>query len=168
MRNQSSGHIISISSVSGVEALPGLGCYASSKHALEALHESEGPILIKQGIRFSLIEPGPVKTEILSKSCRGDRQIVNHEKSLYGQFLTSFMNDFEQMINNAPTTPVVIANLVIDVLKSDKLDIVRYQPDEFSLNHVQSIKKDPTGAEAFRFKSSLVDQHTKTRESQAL
>ena len=40
MRKQESGCIVNISSILGQSALPGFGCYAASKHAIESLSES--------------------------------------------------------------------------------------------------------------------------------
>jgi NAD(P)-dependent dehydrogenase (short-subunit alcohol dehydrogenase family) len=61
MKTQHSGHILNISSTSGVRAVPGLGLYAASKFALEGLCESLAVTLSPWDIKVSLIEPGTVK-----------------------------------------------------------------------------------------------------------
>lgn len=60
MRKEEKGHIINISSTSGVRAVPGLGLYAASKFALEALSESMAVTLSPFNIKVSVIEPGTV------------------------------------------------------------------------------------------------------------
>ena len=58
MREQHFGHIINISSASGVGAFPGLGLYAASKFALEGLSESLAVTVSPWNIKVSLVEPG--------------------------------------------------------------------------------------------------------------
>jgi NAD(P)-dependent dehydrogenase (short-subunit alcohol dehydrogenase family) len=63
MQSQHSGHIINISSTSGVRALPGLGLYASSKFALEGLSEALAVTLSPWNIQVAIVEPGAVKND---------------------------------------------------------------------------------------------------------
>lgn len=63
MRAQNSGHIINISSTSGVRAVPGLGLYAASKFALEGMSESLAVTLSPWNIKVSIVEPGTVKNQ---------------------------------------------------------------------------------------------------------
>ncbi len=64
------GRIVHIGSVGGRLAAPGLGPYSASKHALEALAETQRQEFALSGtpIRVSLVEPGEVKTAIWDKS----------------------------------------------------------------------------------------------------
>ena len=70
------GRIVHIGSVGGRVASPGLGPYSASKHALEALAESQRAEFAGAGspIRVSLIEPGEVKTAIWDKGDDVDRR----------------------------------------------------------------------------------------------
>jgi NAD(P)-dependent dehydrogenase (short-subunit alcohol dehydrogenase family) len=63
MRNQGSGHIIQISSIGGVIALPNLGLYHTSKWALEAFSESLSQEVAQWGINVSIVEPGGYDTD---------------------------------------------------------------------------------------------------------
>ena len=58
------GRIVFISSVSGLIATPGTGAYNASKFALEALADSLRMELRPWGIRVSLVEPGPIRTDM--------------------------------------------------------------------------------------------------------
>ncbi|VXC11918.1 Short-chain dehydrogenase [Pseudomonas sp. 8AS] len=60
--------VINIGSVSGRVATPMTGCYAATKHALEAVSDALRVELSAQGIEVVLIEPGPVRTPIWSKA----------------------------------------------------------------------------------------------------
>jgi short-subunit dehydrogenase len=66
MRAQQSGRIINVSSIAGKTSMPGGGWYAASKFAVEALSDSLRWETNKFGIKVSLIEPGPIKTEFAS------------------------------------------------------------------------------------------------------
>ncbi len=64
MREQKSGKIINISSISGQVGFPGLSPYVSSKHALEGWSESLRLEVKPFGINVALVEPGSYNTNI--------------------------------------------------------------------------------------------------------
>jgi NAD(P)-dependent dehydrogenase (short-subunit alcohol dehydrogenase family) len=80
MRLRHAGHIINISSESGLEYYPGDGAYGVSKHALNALSEYIQRENQDFNIRVDSICPGMVVTEMTENSPR-----LNHEKCLYPQ-----------------------------------------------------------------------------------
>lgn len=65
MRNQRSGHIVNVSSVVGLFAVPFWGFYSASKFALEGYTEALRHELKPFGIRVSLVEPGFTRTDFL-------------------------------------------------------------------------------------------------------
>ncbi len=56
------GTVVMMSSVAGVVAAPGMGAYAASKFALEALSMSLRAELAGTGVRVLVVRPGPVDT----------------------------------------------------------------------------------------------------------
>jgi NAD(P)-dependent dehydrogenase (short-subunit alcohol dehydrogenase family) len=64
------GRIVHIGSIGGRVASPGLGPYSASKHALEALAETQRHELARANtkIRVALIEPGEIATAIWEKA----------------------------------------------------------------------------------------------------
>ena len=58
------GRIVNIGSIGGRVALPLLGPYAASKHAMEGLTDSLRRELRPWGIQVSIVRPGPIATEI--------------------------------------------------------------------------------------------------------
>jgi len=78
MRSKRSGHIINISSESGLEHYSGDGAYGVSKHALNALGEYIQRENQDLNIRVDTICPGMVVTE-MSKNSPG----LDHSKCLY-------------------------------------------------------------------------------------
>jgi NAD(P)-dependent dehydrogenase (short-subunit alcohol dehydrogenase family) len=62
------GRIVLVTSIGGIFALPIVGPYAASKHALEAIGDSLRVELRPWGIGVSIVEPGAVATNIFAKS----------------------------------------------------------------------------------------------------
>ncbi len=78
MREQRRGHIVNISSESGLEYYQGNGAYGVAKHALNAMGEYIQRENQELGIRVDTICPGMVVTEMTEDS-RG----LDHAKCLY-------------------------------------------------------------------------------------
>ena len=78
MRRQENGHIINISSESGMEYFPRDSVYGTSKHAFNALAEYAQRENQDLGIRINTICPGMVVTE-MTKATSG----LNHDKCLF-------------------------------------------------------------------------------------
>ncbi|MDO5605827.1 MAG: SDR family NAD(P)-dependent oxidoreductase [Paracoccus sp. (in: a-proteobacteria)] len=66
MRAQKSGHIILVSSVAGVVAVPNAGIYEGTKFAVEGIAEALAAEVAQFGIHVTLIEPGAFATDFLS------------------------------------------------------------------------------------------------------
>jgi NADP-dependent 3-hydroxy acid dehydrogenase YdfG len=65
---QGSGDLVNLSSISGTKVpRAGIGWYAGTKHALEALTESLRMECAGTGVRVSCIEPGMTQTEIFAE-----------------------------------------------------------------------------------------------------
>ena len=62
------GRIVFMGSIAGRSALPFLGAYASSKHALEAIADSLRVELEPFGVGVTIVEPGTILTPIWTKS----------------------------------------------------------------------------------------------------
>ncbi len=78
MRAQRSGHIINISSESGIEYYPGDAAYGTSKHALNALDEYLQRENQELSIRVNTICPGMVVSEMTA-----DEPHLNRTKCLF-------------------------------------------------------------------------------------
>jgi NADP-dependent 3-hydroxy acid dehydrogenase YdfG len=68
LRKQRSGHILNLSSIGGVVGGPGIGFYNATKFAVEGISEALAAELAPLGIRVTLIEPGPFRTDFLGRS----------------------------------------------------------------------------------------------------
>ncbi len=88
MRKQGFGRIINVSSIAGKTSMPGGGWYAASKFAVEAISDSIRWETQKFGIKVSIIEPGPIKTDF---GTNVGKNIVAPENSPYGNLLKNLL-----------------------------------------------------------------------------
>lgn len=122
MRANNSGKIIQISSRSGFRPLPSISIYAASKFALEGLSETMAALLKPWNISVSLIEPGPVNTELDYLSPYGTR-LNSHEDPYLPIFEKSGLLDPYSPIAQEPSE---IASIVLEIIESSQPHL-RYQ-----------------------------------------
>jgi NAD(P)-dependent dehydrogenase (short-subunit alcohol dehydrogenase family) len=86
MRGRRRGHIVNISSMTGLVTNPPNIYYSSTKHALEAVTEGLSKELAPFGIRVTAIEPGAFRTDYVTRSMRETRApIDDYTESVVGQ-----------------------------------------------------------------------------------
>ncbi|MFF2481734.1 SDR family oxidoreductase [Paenibacillus sp. NPDC058071] len=79
MRKNRSGHIINISSMGGVQSLPTLPIYCSSKAALESLSEGLAAEVKDLGINITLVEPAGFKTGFQANTQENKNEIADYK-----------------------------------------------------------------------------------------
>jgi NAD(P)-dependent dehydrogenase (short-subunit alcohol dehydrogenase family) len=84
MRSQGSGHILQISSIGGVAAFLNTGIYHATKWALEGFSESLAQEVESFGIRVTIVEPGPFRTD-----WNGDSMIRAEPMAAYDEVLAA-------------------------------------------------------------------------------
>jgi NAD(P)-dependent dehydrogenase (short-subunit alcohol dehydrogenase family) len=67
LREQKSGHIVNVSSVLGLTAVPGWGLYCAAKFALEGLSEALAAEVADFGVAVTIVEPGYFRTDFLTR-----------------------------------------------------------------------------------------------------
>jgi NAD(P)-dependent dehydrogenase (short-subunit alcohol dehydrogenase family) len=91
---RSRGRIVFIGSIAGQSALPFLGPYAASKHALEAVADTLRLELRPFGVHVALVQPGTIKTPIWTKSAAVADGLANGAGAelagLYGERIAAF------------------------------------------------------------------------------
>lgn len=97
LRKQGSGHILNLSSIGGLIGGAGMGFYNASKFAVEGLSEALAAELAPLGIRVTVIEPGPFRTDFLGRSgVIAEKKIADYDKTA-GNMRRYFMeNDGKQ------------------------------------------------------------------------
>ena len=71
MLAQGSGAIVNTSSTAGVAAIPNIGLYTASKHAVIGLTKASALEVARSGIRINAVAPGPVETGLLHRMVDG-------------------------------------------------------------------------------------------------
>ena len=70
MRKRGRGHIVNISSMGGLVGFPGVGYYNATKFAVEGMSEALAKETAPLGIKLTLIEPGPFRTDWSGRSLK--------------------------------------------------------------------------------------------------
>ena len=88
------GRIVNVGSIAGHSALPFLGAYAASKHALEAVTDALRVELQPFGIEVAIVEPGTIGTPMWRKGAEGFQRLAADMPDdlgrLYGGRLEAF------------------------------------------------------------------------------
>ena len=116
MRKQKSGAIVNISSGAGRFGYPGGSAYVSTKFAVEGLSESMAYELEPFGIKVILIEPGVIKTNIANGMVIAEKS--QNPNSPYSQIMRKMSISFEHMLENASSSPDVVAKVVLQAVTS--------------------------------------------------
>ncbi|MBL0725665.1 MAG: SDR family NAD(P)-dependent oxidoreductase [Alphaproteobacteria bacterium] len=117
MRAQKSGKIINISSIGGKTYAPLGAWYYSTKHALEGFSDCLRFELEPFGIDVVIIEPGVIKTELISTAC--NNLAANSKESAYSKLIDAMIKLMKKSDASAPS-PSIITKLVIKAIRAKK------------------------------------------------
>jgi NAD(P)-dependent dehydrogenase (short-subunit alcohol dehydrogenase family) len=117
------GRIVFVGSIAGKSALPFLGPYAASKHALEAIADSLRVELSPWGIDVTIVEPGSIKTPIWTRSAEWANELLASMEGpvyeLYGKPIASFRK-IALARGHAGAPPEQVAKVVEQALTSSR------------------------------------------------
>ncbi len=145
MREKQKGHIINISSTSGIRALPGLGFYAASKFAVEGYSEALAFTVSPWNIHVTIVEPGTVKNNWGANCIKSS---ALDEIAEYKNLKNSLSKKICQLAKSVGQPTEEIANLLVKIAKSDNPEI-RYQTSEAITEKLSSVHNDLTGRKNF-------------------
>lgn len=115
LRQQKSGHIIQISSHGGFKAFPGFGIYNASKFALEGFSEALAIEVAPLGIKLTIVEPGPFRTNFAGSSFKQAEKIIEDYNSTAG----AFRERMKQVDGKQEGNPIKASHAIIDITKLD-------------------------------------------------
>lgn len=114
MRRQQHGHIITISSLSGLTAIPFMGVYSASKFAVEGYSEALRLELKPLHVHVSLIEPGFLKTPMMDK-----RQVAAARIEAYEPWRQRAFSAIRAAEETGPG-PDLVATTVLKIITSTR------------------------------------------------
>jgi NAD(P)-dependent dehydrogenase (short-subunit alcohol dehydrogenase family) len=111
-RRQGSGHFLQFSSVGGrVGGSPGMAAYQSAKFAVEGFSEVLNAEVAPLGIKVTIVEPGPFRTDW------GGSSMLFHPVSAPYEATVGKMNAFRQETDGTwPGDPARAARILVDVV----------------------------------------------------
>ena len=145
---RSRGRIVFMSSVSGLITVPGTGAYSASKYALESIADALRMELRPWGIRVSLVEPGPTRTDMWGDALDDYDQMVAgltpEHRELYARQLDgnrTLVRRTQKLVSDPAT--VVAA---VDRALTSRRPRARYRCDQVSRAQVALAAVAPTAA----------------------
>ncbi|KWX23744.1 short-chain dehydrogenase [Mycolicibacterium wolinskyi] len=116
MRRRRAGHLMAVTSMGGLMAVPGMSAYCASKFAVEGLLESLRKEVAGFGIHVTAIEPGSFRTDWAGRSMtRAERSIADYD-ALFDPIRTARVNASGNQLGN----PAKAAQAVLSILDTDK------------------------------------------------
>ena len=118
--------IINCSSVLGFISLPYRGLYSATKYSIEALTDALRRENYDNKIKFVLIQPGPINTEIKKKSIKHFEKWIDWKKSIYRKTYENkvikrlYDNNYKDSFNSYELQPDEVTKILINVLNSKK------------------------------------------------
>ncbi len=114
MRAQSRGHIVNISAAAAISNYAGFGTYGGAKAALELTSESVRAEVQPLGIKVTLVQPGPFRTDFI------DRGLENATTPLdaYNASVRRFGRLLSSMNGKQPGDPARAAAAIVHMVRS--------------------------------------------------
>ncbi|MDM3976952.1 oxidoreductase [Mycobacterium marseillense] len=114
MRARGSGHIINISSMTGLVANPPNAYYSSTKFALEAVTEALAAEVRPLGIKVTAVEPGAFRTDWATRSMKESEAPITDYADVAAR-----KDLIKQFADHLPGDPRKVAEAVLMVAKLD-------------------------------------------------
>jgi NAD(P)-dependent dehydrogenase (short-subunit alcohol dehydrogenase family) len=141
MRARRSGHIVNISSVGGLVGFPGTGYYAATKFAVEGMSESLSKEVGPLGIRVTVVEPGPFRTDWAGRSLKKSSVTIAD----YAETSEARYRQTSGYSGKQPGDPARAAEAIVSVVESEHppLHLILGKPGlEFVRNKLNALEKD--------------------------
>lgn len=117
MREKGKGLFVNMSAKAGYDNYPGFGIYGATKFAMEGMTESLRMEAGHLGIKATMIEPGPFKTNFVGGSLKkGERQIKEYDKSV-----RKFHRVLQSLDGKQKGDPLRAAELIVRLVELDEV-----------------------------------------------
>ncbi|MFB6132780.1 MAG: SDR family oxidoreductase [Halanaeroarchaeum sp.] len=111
MREAEEGTIVTVSSVAGRVATPGMGAYAGSKFALEGMSDALRAEVRSFGVDVVVVEPGPVESDVRERARSAGQQLdaTDAYRSLYDSY-----EDYTALGGTGSVSPEAVAAVILE------------------------------------------------------
>jgi short-subunit dehydrogenase len=114
MRERGKGHIVNVSSVSGMFAMPTMGSYSASKAALQSASEALWYELRPFGVKVSIIQPGFVHSRSAQNVYYSKKAVLSEAlEAPYSLYYVSFSEFVSRLMTLSQATPERIAAKIL-------------------------------------------------------
>lgn len=126
MMNSDYPKVINCSSVLGFISLPYRGLYSATKYSIEALTDALRRENYDSKIKFVLIQPGPINTDIKKKSVKHFEKWIDWKKSIHKKTYENkvikrlYHNNYKDSFSSYELQPDEVTKILINVLNSKK------------------------------------------------
>jgi retinol dehydrogenase-8 len=141
MKKNKSGHVIFISSSSGIESSSFLGLYSATKFAIEAIASSLITTLKPWNIDVSVVQPGAMSTEFCD-NLNGVKK-EDSEKQSNHSFTKNALNFLRSALAQGQH-PDEVADIILDTINQNKKPF-KVQVSDYSKMIAKKYLKDPSG-----------------------
>jgi NAD(P)-dependent dehydrogenase (short-subunit alcohol dehydrogenase family) len=114
-RKQRSGHIINLSSIAGLVGQAGWGYYNTSKFAVEGFSEALAAELAPLGVKVTIVEPGPFRTDFLGRSAALIERVIPD----YAESVGKTREYYDTMPGKQPGDPLKAVHAMMNVVESE-------------------------------------------------
>ncbi len=109
LRAQRRGHFVNISAAAAIANYPGFSIYGATKCALEGASESLAAEVRPLGLKVTIVQPGPFRTDFISRSLERALDRIADYEATSGKFLRFL----ETMSGRQPGDPAKAADAII-------------------------------------------------------
>ncbi len=157
LRRNQSGHFLTISSIAGFRGNAGSGLYNATKFALEGLSEALSKEVAHLGIKVTIVEPGPFRTDFGGRSIHVTSTVINDYMASAGQ-----MREYYKTVHGHQAgDPEKAAKAMIRAVESNSPPL-RLPLGQITLdgmrNKIAQVQKDLADWEAVAIHSSFTEE----------
>ncbi|KQR72931.1 oxidoreductase [Rhizobium sp. Leaf341] len=116
MRARATGHIVNIASVGGLVGNPGSSYYAATKFAVVGMSEALSKEVGALGIKVTVIEPGPFRTDWAGRSLQSAAGRID----AYAKTVHERLDQVAELSGHQPGDPIRAAEAIIQAVESEQ------------------------------------------------
>jgi NAD(P)-dependent dehydrogenase (short-subunit alcohol dehydrogenase family) len=135
-RSQRSGRIINISAAAAIANYAGFSIYGGAKYALEGISEALAAEVKPLGIKVSLVQPGPFRTDFISRSMEKTASTIGDYAGTVGKF-AAFL---EKMEGHQPGDPAQAAAAIVKLSEMENPPL-RVALGKYAMDKVERVLK---------------------------